>query len=308
MHDPRVGRFFAIDPLFRDYPWNSPYAFSENRVMDMVELEGLEAASTADKQNPPDGMGVDVKTGELTPVKPMEEVVVSAIKRGGDTYKLVSSYTYSKGDVYKHVEKTTTKHFWGLLEDHGNQGYDITYDTMLNVYGDGYGNYTSSLEYKVTSVNPTWHSSASNFEVYKFGLTSLAAAKVLQVAFAPRVMTGMETAISLSQKGFAQGATAQLTMSNGKYFVGISSGVKSFQLTEEMTGILMNAGRTGSRTVPPWFGGCAEVSAIQQARAAGYTWSQIRSGTFTAYNIGGVAGSIKPFCPGCLNLFEILPK
>jgi RHS repeat-associated protein len=43
MHDPRVGRFFAVDPLFKDYPYNSTYAFSENRVMDAVELEGREA-------------------------------------------------------------------------------------------------------------------------------------------------------------------------------------------------------------------------------------------------------------------------
>jgi len=42
MHDPRVGRFFAVDPLTADYPWNSPYAFSENRVIDLIELEGLE--------------------------------------------------------------------------------------------------------------------------------------------------------------------------------------------------------------------------------------------------------------------------
>ena len=42
MHDPRVGRFFAIDPLDKDYPWNSPYAFSENVVIHAVELEGLE--------------------------------------------------------------------------------------------------------------------------------------------------------------------------------------------------------------------------------------------------------------------------
>ena len=42
MHDPRIGRFFAIDPLFRKYPHNSPYAFSENRVIDATELEGLE--------------------------------------------------------------------------------------------------------------------------------------------------------------------------------------------------------------------------------------------------------------------------
>jgi RHS repeat-associated protein len=43
MYDPRVGRFFAIDPLAQRYPWNSSYAFSENRVLDRIELEGLES-------------------------------------------------------------------------------------------------------------------------------------------------------------------------------------------------------------------------------------------------------------------------
>ena len=43
MHDPRINRFFAVDPLFKSFPWNSPYAFSENRLLDAVELEGLEA-------------------------------------------------------------------------------------------------------------------------------------------------------------------------------------------------------------------------------------------------------------------------
>jgi len=42
MHDPRIGRFFAVDPLAPKYPHNSPYAFSENRLIDGVELEGLE--------------------------------------------------------------------------------------------------------------------------------------------------------------------------------------------------------------------------------------------------------------------------
>jgi hypothetical protein len=43
IHDPRLGRFFAVDPLSASYPWNSTYAFSENRVLDAIELEGLEA-------------------------------------------------------------------------------------------------------------------------------------------------------------------------------------------------------------------------------------------------------------------------
>ena len=40
MHDPRMGRFFAVDPLARSYPWNSPYAFSENRVIDGIGERG----------------------------------------------------------------------------------------------------------------------------------------------------------------------------------------------------------------------------------------------------------------------------
>ena len=43
--DTRIGRFFAVDPLFRDFPWNSTYAFSENRLIDAIELEGLEQIS-----------------------------------------------------------------------------------------------------------------------------------------------------------------------------------------------------------------------------------------------------------------------
>jgi len=37
--DNRIGRFGSIDPLFKEFPWNSSYAFSENRLIDGTELE-----------------------------------------------------------------------------------------------------------------------------------------------------------------------------------------------------------------------------------------------------------------------------
>jgi RHS repeat-associated protein len=46
IHDPRLGRFFAIDPLAAKYPSNSVYAFSENVVINAVELEGKERSYT----------------------------------------------------------------------------------------------------------------------------------------------------------------------------------------------------------------------------------------------------------------------
>ena len=42
-HDPAIGRFFNVDPLADDYVHNSPYAFSENKVTNHIELEGLES-------------------------------------------------------------------------------------------------------------------------------------------------------------------------------------------------------------------------------------------------------------------------
>ncbi len=43
MHDPRLGRFFAVDPLTHDFPYWTPYQFSGNQVISTWELEGREA-------------------------------------------------------------------------------------------------------------------------------------------------------------------------------------------------------------------------------------------------------------------------
>jgi RHS repeat-associated protein len=55
MHDPRVGRFFATDPLEKSFTYNSPYAFSENRVIDGIELEGAQVTSY--RSSPPRSSG-----------------------------------------------------------------------------------------------------------------------------------------------------------------------------------------------------------------------------------------------------------
>jgi hypothetical protein len=47
MHDPRIGRFFAVDPLASKYPHYTPYSFSGNKVIANVELEGLETGPSA---------------------------------------------------------------------------------------------------------------------------------------------------------------------------------------------------------------------------------------------------------------------
>jgi len=75
MHDPRLGRFFAVDPLFRKYPYNSPYAFSENRVIDKIELEGLETSEPKYKVNKNNAQGTTVSTS--TPVNPNTNIAAA---------------------------------------------------------------------------------------------------------------------------------------------------------------------------------------------------------------------------------------
>ena len=55
IQDCRIGRFLSIDPLVANFPWNSPFAFSENRVLDAIELEGREALRIHSITNLKDG-------------------------------------------------------------------------------------------------------------------------------------------------------------------------------------------------------------------------------------------------------------
>ena len=40
MYDPRVGRWFAVDPLFKDYPHLSPYNYTANNPILFIDIDG----------------------------------------------------------------------------------------------------------------------------------------------------------------------------------------------------------------------------------------------------------------------------
>lgn len=48
-YDPTIGRFFNVDPLSEKYAYQSHYNFSENRLIDGIELEGLEHFDTKEE-------------------------------------------------------------------------------------------------------------------------------------------------------------------------------------------------------------------------------------------------------------------
>jgi hypothetical protein len=110
MHDPRVGRFLAVDPLSTNYPWNSSYAFSENRVIDRVELEGMESDLTADKKrNFFDYMILDIKIQMssffgfgFSDIKDLEDLAES----NRDEEALIKAQNYRDNNL-KNLKKST---------------------------------------------------------------------------------------------------------------------------------------------------------------------------------------------------------
>ncbi|MFL0122934.1 hypothetical protein V2611_14155 [Tenacibaculum maritimum] len=92
MHDPRVGRFFAVDPLFKEYPFNSTYAFSENFVIAGTELEGLETGFVISKQ------------GDIETVNGPSVATADAFKTFDDAFAARSAGILNGAEFYKAME------------------------------------------------------------------------------------------------------------------------------------------------------------------------------------------------------------
>ena len=100
IHDSRLGRFLSVDPLKSDYPWNSTYAFAENRVIDGIDLEGLEYLSVKNANIPKNAIsvGTDGRTN-LNLGNGVTFNSVSTVKINNQSYyKIGKHLTYSENN------------------------------------------------------------------------------------------------------------------------------------------------------------------------------------------------------------------
>ena len=114
--DPRVGRFFSVDPLSALYSFLTPYQFASNRPVDGNDLDGKEWAGKTTEINKPDGtilvttelvlrVKVENRSSLVTDpaiVRAKAEVIKTKIEKEGTT-----SLTYEK-DGKKYVENIKT--------------------------------------------------------------------------------------------------------------------------------------------------------------------------------------------------------
>ncbi|MDH4472375.1 MAG: RHS repeat-associated core domain-containing protein [Fluviicola sp.] len=125
MHDPRIGRFFAIDPLAASYPHNSPYAFSENRVIDGVELEGLEFEEAGKILYDYFSTAKQAATDAATVISDSWEQFDHFMKTGAPDW----AYDDLKGDTYNRNPHRDYRPNWGgtcyIGSDNGGEGPSI---------------------------------------------------------------------------------------------------------------------------------------------------------------------------------------
>jgi RHS repeat-associated protein len=131
MHDPRVGRFFARDPLEKYYPEQTPYQFSSNAPIHACELEGMETSHDL-RFNRRERRYL---SGEISEQQFREEniaegkagvvggLIVAAFYTGGRTLPLIESLFYSTAIHFTRHQLTyiAAGNFAIVFLDEGNQ-------------------------------------------------------------------------------------------------------------------------------------------------------------------------------------------
>ncbi|MDR6764545.1 RHS repeat-associated protein [Flavobacterium sp. 2755] len=166
MHDPRIGRFFAVDPLEADFSWNSTYAFSANRVIDGVEFEGLEvtpyqqkvkykpvfvegAGTISDRV----GNAAHNTTGFLTNITVVPAYNLSSDIINGAYNTLTGKYN----DVFDNLSFKTYKKLNKFSNQLSNDWNDLTSHSNKQIFKSVLNSFTELKNYELAGELFVWH-------------------------------------------------------------------------------------------------------------------------------------------------------
>ncbi len=120
IYNPALGRFLSVDPIGKNFPWNTPYSFAENDVIRSIDLDGLEKVvvfggadlsstgvtettkQTADdiqKFSNENNLGYEVQTFNVAPWNPSQGTAFDWIKKNYNEGESIILYGYSMGGV-----------------------------------------------------------------------------------------------------------------------------------------------------------------------------------------------------------------
>ena len=133
MHDTRIGRFWSVDPLAGKFPWNSVYAFAENRVVDGMELEGLEYLDADVCRWVFQSDGAYINTENLSPL--CKKMYMASVKD-------INNWTYNSETGCRDIGISTKQHSFQFMF----KGIDVPIPQMDNTYGATNPAYNSTVQ------------------------------------------------------------------------------------------------------------------------------------------------------------------
>jgi RHS repeat-associated protein len=139
IYNPKVAKFLSVDPLAREFPWNSTYAFAENDVIRSIDLEGRERSIVI----------YDFSSDKITKTKldlpksgSLGNGVLVQSNHGGETA------FYYGNDIPNANITSFKKAYEGVKTD--NQGNHVGYNDSKGLPTIGYGHLIKKGEsYKV---------------------------------------------------------------------------------------------------------------------------------------------------------------
>ena len=122
MHDTRIGRFWSVDPLAGKFPWNSVYAFAENRVVDGRELEGLEYLDADVCRWIFNADGAYININNLSPIG--KKMFMASTKE-------INNWTYNSEAGVRDIGISTKRHAFQFMF----KGINVPHAQIDNTYG-----------------------------------------------------------------------------------------------------------------------------------------------------------------------------
>jgi RHS repeat-associated protein len=176
IYNPALGRFLSVDPISKDYPWNSPYSYAEGDVIRSIDLDGKEKAVVTDDgaieiqlvyvafTNRPSKVvnGKEYSGGNL-PSNLSAEMAVKVFNKG---YEEINSELNGKEFAIKPTEfakpELANGLYFGAKEAAaGDKTYKVRFSAKLLVFTDE-DEMRKSNEYQQALVNNTM----SGFQLY----------------------------------------------------------------------------------------------------------------------------------------------
>ncbi len=106
IYNPSLGRFLSVDPLSKEYPWNSTYCFAENDVIRNVDLDGAEKSNQT--------IVIDGKTKAILEVGDVQELERQGRRGTGHETIILERFFY----------ESPSTHSWDVGDPANNQYMD----------------------------------------------------------------------------------------------------------------------------------------------------------------------------------------